>query len=94
MRKASESNYLHLLQETAVVLNSINGFLRQNSSKNRAEIAEINRAISLIQGVTKSQRRKLLWAKNESVYVKAMEEHRVRQEQLEQQLRDINGQEI
>ena len=94
MRKINETNYLHLLQETSTVLDSVNRFLKQDFGKNRAEIAEINRVIGLIQNVAKLQRRKAIWAKNESAYTQAMEEQVARQERLKQQLRDINGQKI
>lgn len=58
MSRVSENNYLHLLQESIVVLNQVLSFLDKDRTSNNMEIAGVGHAIKSLQGVIQNERRK------------------------------------
>lgn len=63
--KVNEVNYLRLLQETLSVLNTVSGFLSNNRTENRVELACLSQAMKQIQGVLRTQRIKAIKAKTQ-----------------------------
>jgi hypothetical protein len=89
MTRVSDSNYVHLLQESITVLGQIQAHLSQNKSENSLEIANISQAIGSLQNVIRSERQKVINSRNRG-YKQRFEEQKAKK-QLEQ-LRQINEQ--
>lgn len=91
MTRVSDSNYLHLLQESISVLGQIQSHLNKNRGENNSEIANIGQAIKSLQNVIQNERRKAINLRNQG-NKQRFEEEAARKKQLAEQLRQLNEQ--